>query len=97
MDGASIIGLLSGSPETPEIAYLAPGVELDLSAAKTLEGIEPTQAFRFAARCEEKRCVHFDGARCALGSRVASQLEPVVSQLPPCQTEDLSLVCGAGP
>jgi hypothetical protein len=85
MDGARVIGLLGGTPESPEIAYLAPGVELELSAATGREGIEPTRAFRFAARCEERRCTHFDGARCSLGGRVVSELEPIVSQLPACQ------------
>jgi hypothetical protein len=29
MEGARIIGVISGTPEDPQIAYLKPGVEID--------------------------------------------------------------------
>jgi len=85
MEGARIIGLVTGTLESPRIAYLEPGINLTLSAVKSLGELEPTRVFRFGAHCEQARCKHFDGAQCALGRRVASQLERVVEQLPACQ------------
>ena len=41
--------------------------------------------FRYGARCEESRCAHHDGNRCALGARIAAMLEPVTDSLPSCQ------------
>ncbi|MGH8308995.1 MAG: hypothetical protein ACRETX_04285 [Steroidobacteraceae bacterium] len=40
--------------------------------------------FRFAAKCEERRCSHFDGAHCTLAARIRQSLMPVVDRLPPC-------------
>ncbi len=85
MAGARIFGVLSGSDQEPTVAYLKPGVRISRSILEKLGALEPTQVFRFAASCEERRCSHFDGARCQLGERVASKLEPVVDVLPPCQ------------
>jgi len=34
MEDARIIGMLSGTPEEPRVAYLAPGVSLDPSVAE---------------------------------------------------------------
>ena len=41
--------------------------------------------FRYAARCEEHRCGHFDGTRCSLAARIVEQLPEVVELLPRCQ------------
>jgi hypothetical protein len=85
MAGARVIGLISGTAEEPRIAYLKQNAEVPVSAVTGLGGLEPTQVFRFAARCEEQRCVHFDGQRCSLGERVVQTLDPVVDALPSCQ------------
>ena len=85
MEDARIIGVISGTPEEPQIAYLAPGVTIDASVTTTLNELDPTQVFRFAAKCEQSRCMHFDGARCALARRIVDQLPEVVDALPVCQ------------
>lgn len=85
MEGARVIGLLSGTPEAPEIAYLEPGVHVDASVMERLGTLSPTQVFRFAAKCEQSRCAHFDGSRCALARRIVEQLPEVVDVLPACQ------------
>ena len=43
-----------------------------------------SQVFRLSARCEEKKCTHFDGSRCQLAVRIASMLPEVVDSLPAC-------------
>jgi hypothetical protein len=83
MDGARVFGVLSGKPEAPRIAYLKAGTTIDPDAID-LGGLPPTQVFRFAARCETSRCVHFNGQRCTLAARVVERLPEVVDALPPC-------------
>jgi len=85
MEGARVIGVLSGTPDEPRIAFLGPGVQVDPSVASRLGALNPTQVFRFAAKCEEAHCVHFDGKRCSLAERIVSQLPPTVDTLPVCQ------------
>lgn len=83
MDGARVFGVLSGTPEAPRIAYLKAGISVDATAAD-LAGLPPTQVFRFAARCETSRCVHFNGQQCTLAARVVDELPEVVEALPAC-------------
>lgn len=85
MEGARIFGVLSGTPEEPRVAYLTPGVEVDGDVALGLGELAPTQVFRYAARCGQGRCCHFDGQRCTLAQRIVSQLPIVVDALPVCQ------------
>ncbi len=85
MEGARIIGVVSGEPDSPQIAYLERGVEVDLSVTSQLGELAPTEVFRFAAKCETSRCCHFDGSRCALAGRIVEQLPEVVDLLPRCQ------------
>jgi hypothetical protein len=83
MDGARVFGVLSGTPEAPRIAYLKAEITID-PAAVDLGGLPPTQVFRFAARCEASRCVHFNGQQCTLAARVVERLPEVVEALPAC-------------
>lgn len=85
MEEARIIGMIGGTPEVPQIAYLGPGVEIDSRVTTQLGALEPTQVFRFAAKCEESRCCHFDGVRCSLAARIVEQVPEVVDILPACQ------------
>lgn len=85
MKGARVFGVLSGTPEDPRTAYLAPGVTIDSSVTDRLAVLEPTRVFRFAAKCEESRCAHFAGNRCSLADRIVGQLPAVVDALPDCQ------------
>lgn len=85
MEGARIIGVITGTAKNPQIAYLVPGVTIDAGVTSPIGGLEPTQIFRYAAKCEKSRCSHFDGARCSLAGRIVAQLPEVVDALPPCQ------------
>lgn len=83
MAEARIFGVLSGTPEAPRITYLKAGITIDPTAAD-LGGLPATQVFRFAARCETSRCVHFNGQQCTLAARVVEELPEVVEALPAC-------------
>lgn len=85
MANARVLGVLTGTPDQPRVAYLRPGATVDLAMLTRLGPLPPTQVFRFAAQCEEHRCVHFDGERCRLAKRIVATLAPVVDALPPCQ------------
>jgi hypothetical protein len=84
MEDARVFGIIGGTPEAPRVAYLKVDAVVEPMVFQTLGPIKPTEVFRFAARCEERRCVHYDGHRCALARRIVEQLDPVVDVLPPC-------------
>jgi len=88
MQQARVIGVLGGSAAEPRIAYLAKEVVIPAAEVPATPGVDPVEAFRFAARCEGHRCAQHvageKGGRCGLGARIVDQLEPVVASLPPC-------------
>lgn len=84
MENARVFGVIAGTAEQPQIAYLKAEAVVTRAMLDKLGGVPPTQVFRFAARCEEARCVHFDGTRCQLARRIVAKLDPVVDVLPSC-------------
>jgi hypothetical protein len=85
MEGARIIGVLSGTPSDPRVAYLEPGTQIDPDISTGIGELAPTQVFRFAAKCEKGGCSHFSEGRCSLGDRVVAHLPEIVDSLPVCQ------------
>lgn len=84
MGDVQVLGVISHDTEEPRLAYLdeamAPTPEvLALSAPLRVD-----QVFRLSARCEEKKCTHFDGQDCQLAVRIAKMLPEVVDYLPAC-------------
>jgi len=82
--GSRVLGVVGGTAETPEVAYLnefLPVSALTLSLPGTAKS---TQILRFAAPCQETACCHFDGAKCNLVTRIVQTLPPVVDSLPAC-------------
>jgi hypothetical protein len=84
MVGARPIGMLSGTPTEVRIAFFKKEALDVFDWRARFGGADATHLLRFGARCEEKRCGHFDGHTCQLGQRVNEELEPVVDHLPPC-------------
>lgn len=85
MADARVLGVIGGTTVQPEVAYLSPGITVDLPSADQLGPLGVTHVFRFAAKCEEHRCAHFAGGRCSLAARIVEQLPEVVELLPRCQ------------
>jgi hypothetical protein len=83
MADARVFGLLDGSADEPRIAYLKAEVAVDL-ANIPFGSLQPTEVFRFAARCEQHQCAHYDGSRCTLAKRIVQSLPPVVDTLAQC-------------
>jgi hypothetical protein len=84
MADARVIGIISGTPEQPRIAYLKEDALLRPGQLPDTGGLDPTEVFRFGARCEEGRCAQFEGGKCSLGHRIVQGTDPVVDALPPC-------------
>jgi len=63
--------VISRDADEPRLAYLDEAMP---AATETLELAAPldvSQVFRLSARCEEKKCTHFDGSHCQLAVRIA--------------------------
>jgi hypothetical protein len=84
MHEARIFGVLSGTAEEPRVAYLKQEAVIPADQRPDTGDLDPVEAFRFAARCEESRCGQFADGRCSLGRRLVEGLDPVVDALPPC-------------
>lgn len=84
MRDAHIFGVLSGSVDAPRVAYLKKEAVIPAARMPPTPGIDPVEAFRFGARCEEGRCAQYADGRCSLGQRLVDGLEPVVDALPSC-------------
>jgi hypothetical protein len=82
--GSAVLGVVNGTPDNPCVTYLEElhPVTPDLLA---LSGsLAPTEIFRFAAPCQERACVHFDGVDCRLATRIASNLPAATATAASC-------------
>lgn len=84
MEGARVLGVIGGSEEATQVAYLNGHVPVTDELLATAAPLKPTEVFRFAARCEEKKCRHFDGSHCQLATRIVQILPAVTDGLPAC-------------
>ena len=80
-----MFGVIDGTPNEPRVAYLKKSAVVDQAIFESLRDLDPKQVFRFAGKCEESHCVHFDGAKCSLAQRIVESLDAVVDVAPPCQ------------
>ena len=85
MEEARVFGVIAGTPAEPRVAYLKRKAEVTEEMTASLGGLDPTQVFRFSARCETGRCAQYENGRCSLAQRIVQNLAPVVSDLPSCQ------------
>lgn len=84
MADVRILGVVSGEADAPRLAYLNERVAATPELLAEAAPLSPGEVFRLAGRCEESRCVHFDGARCQLAVRIVDALPAVTQKLPPC-------------
>src|SRR5215472_16194077 len=84
MPDSRVLGVVGGSPEAPQLAYLNERLAVTPDLLAIAAPARPTQVFRFAARCEEKACRHFDGSHCQLATRIVQILPAVTESLPAC-------------
>jgi hypothetical protein len=85
-EGARVIGVVGGTADAPEVAYLpAPQPVTDQLLA--LAGpVAPAEVFRFAAPCARSGCAHFaeKESKCRLVEKTVRWTPIVVEKLPAC-------------
>jgi hypothetical protein len=84
MADAQILGVVSRDSGEPRLAYLNERIPAAPELLAQAAPADPREIFRLAARCEQSKCVHFDGARCQLATRIVEMLPEVTGSLPPC-------------
>lgn len=84
MGDVQVLGVVSREGEAPRLAYVNEPVAATPEILELAAPVAVSEVFRLSARCEESKCVHFDGARCQLAVRIAKLLPEVVDALPPC-------------
>lgn len=82
--GSRVLGVVGGTREAPEIAYLSGFLPASALVLSLPPSARATQVLRFAAPCQETACCHFDGRKCNLVTRIVNTLPAVVDSLPGC-------------
>lgn len=85
MEDAVAFGVVGGTAEEPLVSYLTEPQPVTPELLALATPVRPTEVFRFAARCAEGGCQHFDGAACQLGNKLAHDVPAAVDQLPRCR------------
>jgi len=85
MEDSVVLGILENTPEGQQLAWIEKPQPVTPQLLSLTGEVDPRNIFRFAARCEESRCVHFDGKDCRLASRIVQILPVVVDLLPACR------------
>jgi len=83
MADLEVLGVLQPGDQ-PRVAYLDAPMPATPEILKLAEPVAPMEVFRLSARCEEKRCMHFDGKDCQLAARIVAMLPEVTDDLPRC-------------
>jgi len=84
MGDVQVLGVVSRDGAAPRVAYLDQPMAATPEILELAAPVAVSEIFRLSARCEESKCMHFDGTRCQLAVRIASLLPEVVDALPAC-------------
>ena len=84
MAGASVLGVVGGTPEQPAVGYLEEPIPVTPAVLGMTGPVKATEVFRFAAPCAEERCQHFDGTDCRLAKKIVQLVPAVTEILPAC-------------
>jgi hypothetical protein len=79
-----VFGVVAGSEDAPEIAYLQEPVPMTAELRALADGLHAGEVFRTTSRCLESGCREYEGGRCTLGDRIVDTLPVVSEALPPC-------------
>ena len=84
-EDARIIGIVGGTADGPEVAYLSHPLSIQDDAVRSIlvNDANPTEYLRLAAICQSS-CTHFSGSHCRLVERLVNILPVVVNGLPEC-------------
>jgi hypothetical protein len=84
--GSQLIGVVGGTAQTPEVAYLPEPQPITEELLALAQPVKPTEVFRFAAPCACSGCGHYaaEQAKCKLAEKVVRWAPVVVDKLPAC-------------
>lgn len=84
--GAVVFGLIVGTPEAPETAYLEETQAVTPELLALADPVAPADMFRFGARCLRGGCAHWEAERavCRFGEKTVRLAPAVVSVVPTC-------------
>jgi len=85
MPESVVFGVVGGTASDPRLRYLAEPLPATAELLSLAAPAEPTEVFRFGARCAEGHCQHFDGAHCRLGAKLVAEVRAVAAVAPPCR------------
>jgi hypothetical protein len=84
MGDVQVLGVIARDADAPRLAYLEEPLAATPDTLGLATPLPVSHVFRLSARCEERKCTHFDGTRCQLAVRIAKLLPEVVDALPAC-------------
>ena len=84
MGDVQVLGVVSRDGAAPRLAYLDQPMAATPEILELAAPVAVSEVFRLSARCEEQKCMHFDGTRCQLAVRIAKLLPEAVDTLPAC-------------
>jgi len=84
MEGSMALGVFEDTPEGRRLAWIEKPQPVTPELLSMTGEVDPRNVFRFAAQCEESKCMHFDGKDCQLATRIVQILPLAVDTLPPC-------------
>ncbi|MBD9356041.1 nitrogen fixation protein [Methylomonas albis] len=85
-EGAQVIGVMTGTADKPEMAYLNAPQPVTEQLLELAGPVSPAEVFRFSAPCACTGCGHYAEAesKCRLAEKVVRFTPTVTEQLPVC-------------
>src|SRR4051812_11836908 len=85
-EGSKVIGVVGGTAEAPQVAYLAEPTPVTDELLALARPVTPTEVFRIAAPCANTGCGHFskEQSKCKLAEKIVRWAPMVVEKLPAC-------------
>ena len=86
MVGSKVFGVVGGTAEAPEVAYLAEPQPVTDELLALARPVTPTEVFRIAAPCSGGGCKHFSAeqSKCNLVEKTVRWASGGVEKLPAC-------------
>ncbi len=85
-DGAKVFGVVGGTPDAPETAYLAAPTPVTPELLQMAAPVAADEVFRIAAPCACSDCGHYSSAesKCRLAQKIVRWVPLVSESLPVC-------------
>jgi hypothetical protein len=85
---STIFGVISGENGVSEVKFLPEQLAVTPELLSMCAPVSPTEVFRFAAPCQQNKCLHFDGQECRLTNNLVQILPARNRRLEFCAIRD---------